>query len=248
MADWSVCHSRRMSSVKDTITASPTVPPLHSEHFKPCHEKDLAYCLNGGECFVIETLSGPHKHCKAACAYPRVEKLFQGCSPDNASLQTETIGICQSSSLWACWPYVESSICQEMSRCTVGLPDVQVVSLLLRGEKKKKSSWMSDGVSEGGGDKCCTADWLMEIQRADRSALQMERGAGRKSAELALICLINQTIATATQQSVRKSRVETTGQTCLPKHSSELTYMKGETTAQPNSPLTVHDNALKDAI
>ncbi|XP_053291822.1 pro-neuregulin-3, membrane-bound isoform [Pleuronectes platessa] len=42
---------------------SPTVPPLHSEHFKPCHEKDLAYCLNGGECFVIETLSGPHKHC-----------------------------------------------------------------------------------------------------------------------------------------------------------------------------------------
>ncbi|KAF3707946.1 Pro-neuregulin-3, membrane-bound isoform [Channa argus] len=43
--------------------ASPTVPPLHSEHFKPCHEKDLAYCLNGGECFVIETLSGPHKHC-----------------------------------------------------------------------------------------------------------------------------------------------------------------------------------------
>ncbi|KAF0027969.1 hypothetical protein F2P81_020710 [Scophthalmus maximus] len=45
---------------------SPTVPPLHSEHFKPCHEKDLAYCLNGGECFVIETLSGPHKHCKAS--------------------------------------------------------------------------------------------------------------------------------------------------------------------------------------
>ncbi|KAM9804074.1 pro-neuregulin-3, membrane-bound isoform-like [Neosynchiropus ocellatus] len=45
-------------------TSSPTVPSLHSEHFKPCHEKDLAYCLNDGECFVIETLSGPHKHCK----------------------------------------------------------------------------------------------------------------------------------------------------------------------------------------
>ncbi|KAK2824633.1 hypothetical protein Q5P01_021808 [Channa striata] len=50
-------------------TASPTVPPLHSEHFKPCHEKDLAYCLNGGECFVIETLSGPHKHCKCREGY-----------------------------------------------------------------------------------------------------------------------------------------------------------------------------------
>uniref|UniRef100_A0A3B4UM28 Pro-neuregulin-3, membrane-bound isoform n=1 Tax=Seriola dumerili TaxID=41447 RepID=A0A3B4UM28_SERDU len=49
--------------------SSPTVPPLHSEHFKPCHEKDLAYCLNGGECFVIETLSGPHKHCKCREGY-----------------------------------------------------------------------------------------------------------------------------------------------------------------------------------
>nr|XP_057920844.1 pro-neuregulin-3, membrane-bound isoform isoform X2 [Doryrhamphus excisus] len=50
-------------------TPSPTVPPLHSEHFKPCHDKDLAYCLNGGECFVIETLSGPHKHCKCREGY-----------------------------------------------------------------------------------------------------------------------------------------------------------------------------------
>lgn len=52
------------TSLSVCVAASPTVPPLHSEHFKPCHEKDLAYCLNGGECFVIETLSGPHKHCK----------------------------------------------------------------------------------------------------------------------------------------------------------------------------------------
>uniref|UniRef100_A0A8D0G535 Uncharacterized protein n=1 Tax=Sphenodon punctatus TaxID=8508 RepID=A0A8D0G535_SPHPU len=33
-----------------------------SEHFKPCKDKDLAYCLNDGECFVIETLTGSHKH------------------------------------------------------------------------------------------------------------------------------------------------------------------------------------------
>ncbi|KAI3363470.1 hypothetical protein L3Q82_012085 [Scortum barcoo] len=51
------------------METSPTIPPLHSEHFKPCHEKDLAYCLNGGECFVIETLSGPHKHCKCREGY-----------------------------------------------------------------------------------------------------------------------------------------------------------------------------------
>ncbi|KAM6956559.1 LOW QUALITY PROTEIN: pro-neuregulin-3, membrane-bound isoform-like [Aplochiton taeniatus] len=42
--------------------------PLRSEHFKP-YEKDLAYCLNDGECFVIETLSGPHKHCKCREGY-----------------------------------------------------------------------------------------------------------------------------------------------------------------------------------
>ncbi|CAL8369613.1 unnamed protein product, partial [Gadus morhua 'NCC'] len=48
---------------KQYLQASPTVPPLRSEHFKPCHERDLTYCLNSGECFVIETLSGPHKHC-----------------------------------------------------------------------------------------------------------------------------------------------------------------------------------------
>ncbi|XP_076014884.1 pro-neuregulin-3, membrane-bound isoform [Genypterus blacodes] len=50
-------------------TPAPTLPPLHSEHFKPCQEKDLTYCLNGGECFVIETLSGPHKHCKCREGY-----------------------------------------------------------------------------------------------------------------------------------------------------------------------------------
>uniref|UniRef100_A0A8C2X5U2 Pro-neuregulin-3, membrane-bound isoform n=1 Tax=Cyclopterus lumpus TaxID=8103 RepID=A0A8C2X5U2_CYCLU len=44
-------------------------PTDYSPHFKPCHEKDLAYCLNGGECFVIETLSGPHKHCKCREGY-----------------------------------------------------------------------------------------------------------------------------------------------------------------------------------
>lgn len=52
------------SSSSLCLAAAPTLPPLKSEHFKPCQEKDLAYCLNDGECFVIETLSGPHKHCR----------------------------------------------------------------------------------------------------------------------------------------------------------------------------------------
>ncbi|EOA96565.1 Pro-neuregulin-3, membrane-bound isoform [Anas platyrhynchos] len=45
---------------RDTTTYSTE----RSEHFKPCKDKDLAYCLNEGECFVIETLTGSHKHCR----------------------------------------------------------------------------------------------------------------------------------------------------------------------------------------
>uniref|UniRef100_A0A8C4EG32 Pro-neuregulin-3, membrane-bound isoform n=1 Tax=Dicentrarchus labrax TaxID=13489 RepID=A0A8C4EG32_DICLA len=75
-------------------STSPTVPPLHSEHFKPCHEKDLAYCLNGGECFVIETLSGPHKHCKCREGYqgircdqflPKTDSILSDPSEGNIS-------------------------------------------------------------------------------------------------------------------------------------------------------------------
>ncbi|XP_019902590.2 pro-neuregulin-3, membrane-bound isoform isoform X3 [Esox lucius] len=64
--------------------ASPTIPPLRSEHFKQCHEKDLAYCLNDGECFVIETLSGPHKHC-------RCREGYQGIRCDQFLPKTDSI-------------------------------------------------------------------------------------------------------------------------------------------------------------
>ncbi|XP_035387174.1 pro-neuregulin-3, membrane-bound isoform [Electrophorus electricus] len=65
-------------------TPAPTLPPLKSEHFKPCQEKDLAYCLNDGECFVIETLSGPHKHC-------RCKEGFQGIRCDQFLPKTDSI-------------------------------------------------------------------------------------------------------------------------------------------------------------
>uniref|UniRef100_A0A8C8VHX7 Uncharacterized protein n=1 Tax=Pelusios castaneus TaxID=367368 RepID=A0A8C8VHX7_9SAUR len=45
-------------------TDTTTYSTERSEHFKPCKDKDLAYCLNDGECFVIETLTGSHKHCR----------------------------------------------------------------------------------------------------------------------------------------------------------------------------------------
>ncbi|XP_062320195.1 pro-neuregulin-3, membrane-bound isoform isoform X2 [Osmerus eperlanus] len=65
-------------------TPAPTAPPLRSEHFKPCHERDLAYCLNDGECFVIETLSGPHKHC-------RCREGYQGIRCDQFLPKTDSI-------------------------------------------------------------------------------------------------------------------------------------------------------------
>lgn len=46
------------------LTDTTTYSTERSEHFKPCRDKDLAYCLNDGECFVIETLTGSHKHCR----------------------------------------------------------------------------------------------------------------------------------------------------------------------------------------
>ncbi|KAL2083553.1 hypothetical protein ACEWY4_021326 [Coilia grayii] len=66
------------------MMSSPTLPPLRSEHFKQCHEKDLTYCLNDGECFVIETLSGSHKHC-------RCKEGFQGIRCDQFLPKTDSI-------------------------------------------------------------------------------------------------------------------------------------------------------------
>ncbi|XP_072851167.1 pro-neuregulin-3, membrane-bound isoform isoform X2 [Pogona vitticeps] len=78
-----------------TTTATPeanTSPKHHtttysteqSEHFKPCKDKDLAYCLNDGECFVIETLTGSHKHC-------RCKEGYQGVRCDQFLPKTDSI-------------------------------------------------------------------------------------------------------------------------------------------------------------
>ncbi|XP_060049674.1 pro-neuregulin-3, membrane-bound isoform isoform X2 [Erinaceus europaeus] len=55
-----------------------------SEHFKPCRDKDLTYCLNDGECFVIETLTGSHKHC-------RCKEGYQGVRCDQFLPKTDSI-------------------------------------------------------------------------------------------------------------------------------------------------------------
>ncbi|XP_077405973.1 pro-neuregulin-3, membrane-bound isoform isoform X2 [Vanacampus margaritifer] len=49
---------------------APTQPSLRSEVFKPCVEdKDLAFCLNEGECSIIETVAGVHRHCRCKEGY-----------------------------------------------------------------------------------------------------------------------------------------------------------------------------------
>ncbi|XP_070708450.1 pro-neuregulin-3, membrane-bound isoform [Pempheris klunzingeri] len=51
-------------------TLTPTLPSLRSEVFKPCVEdKDLAFCLNEGECSIIETVAGVHRHCRCKEGY-----------------------------------------------------------------------------------------------------------------------------------------------------------------------------------
>ncbi|XP_012503434.1 PREDICTED: pro-neuregulin-3, membrane-bound isoform isoform X3 [Propithecus coquereli] len=87
--------SSSSSSSSSTTTTTPettTSPKFHtttysterSEHFKPCRDKDLAYCLNDGECFVIETLTGSHKHC-------RCKEGYQGVRCDQFLPKTDSI-------------------------------------------------------------------------------------------------------------------------------------------------------------
>ncbi|XP_012656908.1 pro-neuregulin-3, membrane-bound isoform [Otolemur garnettii] len=80
------------SSSTTTTPETSTSPRFHtttysterSEHFKPCRDKDLAYCLNDGECFVIETLTGSHKHC-------RCKEGYQGVRCDQFLPKTDSI-------------------------------------------------------------------------------------------------------------------------------------------------------------
>ncbi|XP_074780389.1 pro-neuregulin-3, membrane-bound isoform isoform X2 [Athene noctua] len=84
-----------LSPFQESTTAAPeasTTPKARtttysterSEHFKPCKDKDLAYCLNEGECFVIETLTGSHKHC-------RCKEGYQGVRCDQFLPKTDSI-------------------------------------------------------------------------------------------------------------------------------------------------------------
>ncbi|XP_075073262.1 pro-neuregulin-3, membrane-bound isoform isoform X2 [Mixophyes fleayi] len=74
---WTQSHFQESTtSTPETTTMSKhqttTYFTERSEHFKPCKDKDLAYCLNDGECFVIETLTASHKHCRCKEGYQGV--------------------------------------------------------------------------------------------------------------------------------------------------------------------------------
>ncbi|XP_028975926.1 pro-neuregulin-3, membrane-bound isoform isoform X2 [Esox lucius] len=66
-------------------TMAPTSPSLSSEVFKPCiDDKDLAFCLNEGECSIIETVAGVHRHC-------RCKEGYQGLRCDQFVPKTDSI-------------------------------------------------------------------------------------------------------------------------------------------------------------
>ncbi|TSK14740.1 Pro-neuregulin-3, membrane-bound isoform [Bagarius yarrelli] len=51
-------------------TLAPTTPTVRTEFFKPCQDsQELAFCLNEGECFIIETVAGVHRHCRCKEGY-----------------------------------------------------------------------------------------------------------------------------------------------------------------------------------
>ncbi|XP_004409687.1 PREDICTED: pro-neuregulin-3, membrane-bound isoform isoform X2 [Odobenus rosmarus divergens] len=90
--DAATTSSSSSSSSTTTTPETSTSPKFHtttysterSEHFKPCRDKDLTYCLNDGECFVIETLTGSHKHC-------RCKEGYQGVRCDQFLPKTDSI-------------------------------------------------------------------------------------------------------------------------------------------------------------
>ncbi|XP_034290634.1 pro-neuregulin-3, membrane-bound isoform isoform X1 [Pantherophis guttatus] len=91
---WTLSPFQEASTTTTTTTTPETSssPKSHtttysieqSEHFKPCKDKDLAYCLHDGECFVIETLTGSHKHC-------RCKEGYQGVRCDQFLPKTDSI-------------------------------------------------------------------------------------------------------------------------------------------------------------
>ncbi|XP_054839143.1 pro-neuregulin-3, membrane-bound isoform isoform X4 [Eublepharis macularius] len=89
---WTLSPFQEASSTTTAAPEASSSPKHHtttysteqSEHFKPCKDKDLAYCLNDGECFVIETLTGSHKHC-------RCKEGYQGVRCDQFLPKTDSI-------------------------------------------------------------------------------------------------------------------------------------------------------------
>uniref|UniRef100_A0A7N6AT59 EGF-like domain-containing protein n=1 Tax=Anabas testudineus TaxID=64144 RepID=A0A7N6AT59_ANATE len=64
------CYNKFCLPLSLSTAVAPTLPSLRSEVFKPCVEdKDLAFCLNEGECSIIETVAGVHRHCRCKEGY-----------------------------------------------------------------------------------------------------------------------------------------------------------------------------------
>ncbi|XP_072439695.1 pro-neuregulin-3, membrane-bound isoform isoform X2 [Chiloscyllium punctatum] len=76
--------STKIHSVIEPKFPTTTYTTERSEHFKPCTNKDLTYCLNEGECFIIETLTGNNKHC-------RCKEGYQGVRCDQYLPKTDSI-------------------------------------------------------------------------------------------------------------------------------------------------------------
>ncbi|XP_050980389.1 pro-neuregulin-3, membrane-bound isoform isoform X1 [Labeo rohita] len=73
---WNHGRSSKGPSTKPTRphhrfrTLAPTTSTVRSEFFKPCQDsQEMAFCLNEGECFIIETVAGVHRHCRCKEGY-----------------------------------------------------------------------------------------------------------------------------------------------------------------------------------
>ncbi|XP_067828422.1 pro-neuregulin-3, membrane-bound isoform-like [Heptranchias perlo] len=143
-----------------------------SEHFKPCTAKDLAYCLNEGECFIIETLAGNNKHCRCKEGYQGVRcDQYLPKTDSILSDPTEHLGIEFMESEEMYQRQIMSITC-----ITIGLTVVAMLCVVLYFKTKKQRQKLRDQAKDVrfGKSYSLNTSELSTTESPTRNALQLE--------------------------------------------------------------------------
>ncbi|XP_064418551.1 pro-neuregulin-3, membrane-bound isoform [Latimeria chalumnae] len=182
------CHDSAQSWVSFRFQDSKTQPKMtnlpkssattysmdrSSEHFKPCRDKDLAYCLNDGDCFVIETRTGSHKHCRCKEGYQGVRcDQFLPKTDSILSDPTEHLGIEFMESTEMYQRQVLSITC-----ITIGIVTAGLVCLVFYFRTRKQRQKIQESMKESRSGKkysLNTSSLLIRSEAVPRNSIQLQ--------------------------------------------------------------------------